>query len=382
MPARICICDDDPVVGELLQRELQAGGFDVQEPLSNVEQAMGWLSLDPPDVLILDLNMPVGGGLDLLGWLGAHRMLDRTRVLMLTGEADAFYIDQARQGGASGYLTKPVQPGHVTAKVRRLLDDPGVRWIDDYTTVSAPRTAEQAPPRAEPARAHILSVEDVACTQQLVGLFLDGAGYDVDHASSGSEALAATAARAYDLILMDLRLPDIDGLEVVRRIRRSEGAHRTPILALSADALPEHVRLARLAGVDAHLAKPFTSVTLRAAVLAHLAPAPPTLDRLNPVVAEMARTYGDSAVRSLLAALLSQLDGFPAAPAAPVELEHSAHAAKGAAASMGFDAIASACGELERSCREGAGVEQPFRRAAEACHRGRRDIEACLKAAA
>ena len=171
MAARICICDDDPVVSELLQRELSAAGFDVQEPLSGVEQAMGWLELDAPDVLILDLNMPVGGGLDLLAWLGARRLLDRMRVLMLTGEADSFYIDRARQLGASGYLTKPVQPGHVTAKVRRLLGDPGVRWIDDYTTLSAP---QKAPATAAPARAHILSVEDVACTQQLVGLFLDG----------------------------------------------------------------------------------------------------------------------------------------------------------------------------------------------------------------
>ena len=380
MSARICICDDDPVVGELLQTELTTAGFDVQEPLSGAEQAMGWLEIEPPDVLILDLNMPVGGGLDLLDWLGARRMLDRTRVLMLTSEADTFFIDRARQLGASGYLTKPVRPGGVTAKVRRLLGDPGIRWIDDYTTLSAP-TSAPAPVAASP-RAHILSVEDVACTQQLVGLFLDGGGYAVDHASSGFEALAATAARRYDLILMDLRLPDIDGLEVVRRIRRAEGARRTPIVAVSADALPEHVRTARLAGVDAHLAKPFTSAALRAAVDAHLTSAPPSLDRLNPTVAEMARTYGEPAVRSLLQSLLVQLDRFPAAPAPPAELAHSAHAARGAAASMGFEAIASACDELERSCRDGAAFDQPFRRAAEACDRGRRDITACLKAAA
>ena len=187
--------------------------------------------------------------------------------------------------------------------------------------------------------------------------------------------------RRYDLILMDLRLPDIDGLEVVRRIRRSEGAHRTPILALSADALPEHMRLSRLAGVDAHLAKPFTSASLRAAVEAHLAAAAPALDRLNPTVAEMARTYGEPAVRSLLQALLTQLDRFPAAPAAPSDLANSAHAAKGAAASMGFEAIASACGDLERSCLDGAPVDLSFRRAADACDRARRDITACLKAA-
>jgi HPt (histidine-containing phosphotransfer) domain-containing protein len=153
-------------------------------------------------------------------------------------------------------------------------------------------------------------------------------------------------------------------------------------VALSADAMPEHQRLSRLAGVDAHLAKPFTSATLRAAVEAHLAPAPPTLDALNPVVAGMARTYGEPAVRSLLQSLLAQLDRFPGSAIARAELAHRAHAARGAAASMGFGAIASACGELERSCRDGDVVDQPFRRAAEACDRGRRDIEACLQAAA
>ncbi len=385
MPARICICDDDPVVAELLQTELAAAGFDVQEPLCGVEQAMGWLALDPPDVLILDLNMPVGGGLDLLGWLGARGLLDRTRVLMLTGEADTFYIDRARRLGASGYLTKPVAPGSVTAKVRRLLGDPGVRWIDDFTTLSTagPAAAPASVRAAAPARARLLSVEDVACTQQLVGLFLNGCGYTVDQASSGAEALSLAAAHRYDLILTDLRLPDIDGLEVVRRIRRSEGPRRAAIVALSADALPEHVRTARLAGVDAHLAKPFTSAALRAVVEAHLPVVAPTVETLNPVVAEMARTYGEPAVRSLLQSLLTQLDRFPQAPApAADDMAHRAHAAKGAAASMGFEAIASACGELERSCREGAAFDQPFRRAAEACDRVRRDIAACLKHAA
>ncbi len=376
MAARICICDDDPVVGDLINAELRAGGFDVQEPLSSPEQAMGWLALDPPDILILDLNMPVGGGLDLLAWLNGEGLLHRTRVLMLTGEAEAWYIDRARQLGASGYLVKPVKPGRIAAKVRRLLDDPGVRWIDDFTTLSAPEPVAPAPPRPR-----ILSVEDVACNQQLVRLFLDESGFAVDQAASGAEALAAAAARRYDLILMDLRLPDLGGLEVVRRLRRAEATQHTPIVALSADALPEHVSQARQAGVDAHLAKPFTSAALRAAVESHLAAAVSPWERLNPVVADMARTYGDPAVRSLLSSFLNQLDQMPSTPAPASELEHRAHAAKGAAASLGFQTVAAACDALEHSCRTGAAPDAPHRRAAEACARVRRDIQACLQAA-
>jgi CheY-like chemotaxis protein len=105
----------------------------------------------------------------------------------------------------------------------------------------------------------VLLAEDHPVNQRVVALILEPLGVDLVIVGDGAEAIEAEAAGAYDLILMDLHMPNVDGLTATRTIRASEaqrGAGRTPIVALTADALAEHVAASRAAGADFHLAKP------------------------------------------------------------------------------------------------------------------------------
>jgi CheY-like chemotaxis protein len=116
----------------------------------------------------------------------------------------------------------------------------------------------------DPARplARILVVDDLDLNRELVRTLLEASGYSVEEAPSGAEAVTAAAGRPFDLILMDLQMPVLDGLGAAREIRSLEmarGRPRTPIVALSANALPEHVSGARAAGMDDHLAKPISA---------------------------------------------------------------------------------------------------------------------------
>lgn len=396
MPARVCICDDDPVIGQLLHLDLAAAGFSDTTALSTTAAAIEHLTAAAPDILLLDINMPGGGGLDLLAYMRTQGLLADTRVLMLTGEDDTWFMERAKGMGASGYLTKPVDTRQLMAKIHRLLADPQVRWIDDLSILTSPgltvaRRREEAaaatvaaPAAVEPARSRILSVEDVACNQQLVTLFLEAERYAVDQVQGGLDALAAIAAKQYDLMLLDLRLPDLDGLEVVRRVRAGErDGRRLPIVAVTADVLPERLAEAQAAGVDDHVTKPFTSATLRGVVARHCGqPGPASLESLNPIVADLAQTYGKATVESLLRALMVQLAKLDddASPTEP--LEDAAHAIKGAAASLGFTLVSTACLELEDACRAGKVVAPPLRRASEACERASRQIASCLAQAA
>ena len=105
----------------------------------------------------------------------------------------------------------------------------------------------------------VLLAEDHPVNQRVVALILEPLGVHLTIVGDGAEAIEAEAAGRYDLILMDLHMPNVDGLTATRTIRASQaerGARRTPIVALTADALAEHVTASRAAGADFHLAKP------------------------------------------------------------------------------------------------------------------------------
>jgi CheY-like chemotaxis protein len=94
-----------------------------------------------------------------------------------------------------------------------------------------------------------------------VQLLLEPAGVELTSVENGAEAVEALAAGSFDLVLMDMQMPVMDGLTAIRAIRATE-TRRTPIWALSANALPEHVRASAEAGADGHLTKPISAEAL------------------------------------------------------------------------------------------------------------------------
>ncbi len=126
--------------------------------------------------------------------------------------------------------------------------------------------AEMLPPA--PGRSlRVLVADDVAANRMVARAMLVAAGHRVDSAADGAEALAAVERDSYDVVLMDVQMPVMDGLEATRRIRALDGARqRVPVLAVTASALPEQVAACRAAGMDGHLAKPIDRESLLAAV--------------------------------------------------------------------------------------------------------------------
>ncbi len=142
-----------------------------------------------------------------------------------------------------------------------------------WFAVTLPPSAVPVAPPSPPARpgaaraARILVVEDIDINQRLAVALLEAAGHAVDVASDGVQAVAAVAAGPYDLVLMDVQMPGMDGVTATRLIRGSAGPHRdVPIVAMTANVFPEQVRAFREAGMDGHLGKPLNRAQLHAAV--------------------------------------------------------------------------------------------------------------------
>ena len=123
--------------------------------------------------------------------------------------------------------------------------------------VSSPAPSPAASPEPDCGPLRLLMVDDTAMNRELVKLMLGPAGFLIEEASGGAEGVRAAMAKPFDLILMDVRMPGIDGLEATRRIRASGGANcRTPILALTADVHPDTSLACHAAGMNDVLTKP------------------------------------------------------------------------------------------------------------------------------
>jgi CheY-like chemotaxis protein len=131
------------------------------------------------------------------------------------------------------------------------------------TVIAAPRTGK--PATARPLR--ILVVDDTPMNRDIARSFLRMAGHEVLLAEDGAGAVEFAAAGNLDVVLMDVRMPKMDGLEATRRIRALQGSvGRVPIVALTAQVFAEQIEACCQAGMDSHLAKPFTQESLLAAV--------------------------------------------------------------------------------------------------------------------
>ncbi len=142
-------------------------------------------------------------------------------------------------------------------------------WFEIELATATRKRASRNPSTSEdngrPVR--ILLVEDLPMNQELACAILRRTGHFVDVAGDGIEAVAAAQTNAYDVILMDIQMPRMDGVTAARRIRELPGpARHTPIIAMTANALPAQIRAFRKAGMDDYVAKPFKQQDLHEAI--------------------------------------------------------------------------------------------------------------------
>jgi CheY-like chemotaxis protein len=117
-------------------------------------------------------------------------------------------------------------------------------------------------------RIQVLVAEDTATGRAVIREHLDGEGFELIFAEDGAQAVALTRERAFDVILMDLRMPVMDGMEAIRTIRADEGGRtRTPIVVVSANDSAADMRASHEAGADAHVSKPVRRMDIVGVVL-------------------------------------------------------------------------------------------------------------------
>jgi signal transduction histidine kinase/CheY-like chemotaxis protein/HPt (histidine-containing phosphotransfer) domain-containing protein len=267
-PFSILYIEADPL-NLALMREVVATLDDVE--LVDAVDARTGLALAEehrPDLIVLDINLPGHDGPGVLNRLKRLTETANIPVLALSAGATPAEAERGLQAGFFHYRAKPRDLNEfieavldVMASIRAATQAPA----GAAEPASVRRSQAAAPGSTHPLQ--VLVVDDSAMNREIAAAFLHQAGHDVSFATSGIEAVAAAAANDFDVILMDVRMPGMDGLEATRRIRMLLGPRgQVPVVALTAQAFADQIEACRTAGMQGHVAKPFDEKVLLDAV--------------------------------------------------------------------------------------------------------------------
>jgi len=222
----------------------------------------------PFDVVVLDYHMPEVDGLGLLSRLRAQGGA-LPAILLLTSVDTPEVARGGRELGVEEYLVKPARRVELQAALRAAIARHRMKPLGKPPVLRAVEAAKAEPanpvaPTASPTGRRVLLAEDNLVNQRVALLLLQKRGYNVTVVADGRQAVDAYRRERFDVVLMDVQMPEMDGLEAlqaIRTIERSSGL-RTPIIAVTAHAMAEDRDRCEAAGMDAYLTKPLSSARL------------------------------------------------------------------------------------------------------------------------
>lgn len=369
---RILVVDDNNMSREVLYRTIIALGGNVDMADSgkktlelvakHAEQGMLY------DVILMDLSMPLLDGLGTAAIINKMPLLKMPAIIMVT----AFGRDEVGENQFTGdplycdFLTKPVTPKQIFEAIVQATSDSAV-------VLAAPQPKATLLPLTD---LKLLVVEDNEINRQIAFELLTGMGAEVILASGGIEGVekVVNATETFDVVIMDIQMPDIDGLEATRRIRVDQRFAALPILAMTANASQEDREDCLAAGMTDHIGKPIDidevvqriltlvgrKTNVSSALSNTIQPEPlannveaigVVLKRFNGKVElyeRMLAAFADN-MKVYLDKLLEQDNNLDAAKIL--------HSIKGLAGTMGAKGLADTASELEKHCKNKAILE-------------------------
>ncbi len=399
--ARILIVDDNAATRRALRHQIDSWGMKTEDA-SNGAQAIGVLRDasgrgEPYDIAIIGRSLPDMDGMELARAVKSE--IPGVSTVLMTSIGDPCDIEGALKSGILGFLNKPVRQSQLYDFIATVKGTPSGAPVAGR--------ARRAPRAANRFNADILLTEDNPVNQDVARMMLEALGCRVDLATNGLEVLRALKEKRYDLVFMDVQMPEMDGFETTGRIREKErsaqeggkgAAGRMPVIALTANAMEGDREQCMSAGMDDYLSKPFSQAQLCAALKKWLpaekagdgaffppgeavkmdlgccpepagsgvAPAPvvdqSVLDGIRALQKPGAPDILGRVIENYLKTAPELLRNLRSAVTAggPEEIRKTSHTLKSGSANLGAVALSERCKELELKGRSGDIGDAPF----------------------
>jgi two-component system, sensor histidine kinase and response regulator len=361
----ILVVDDNPTNIRILEKTLLQWGMKPilanggQEAIAALQNAK--VQGSPPHLMLLDAQMPGMDGFTLMENLKMHPELPMATVMMLTSGGQRGDARRCQELGISAYLTKPVRQWELREAMIKVL---GAKQEGGDTAYLVTRHSLRETRR----RLHILLAEDNAINREVAVRLLTKRGHSVAVAEHGKQAVTAFQEGTFDMILMDVQMPEMDGFEAtaaIRRLEKDSGTH-VPIIAMTAHAMKGDRERCLAAGMDEYISKPIAIEELikvtegiagsSAKASAPTEPLPETFDR----AAALARVGGDENLLFDLAKMFStegpkRLASLRTAleDADASALRRAAHSMKGSVSTFAARRATEAAAKLEELAQTG-----------------------------
>ena len=375
---RMLIVDDNQTNRRILREMLAAEGIKVDE-VATAAEGLEALRRVRYDLAILDVQMPDMDGFQLATAVRADKKLKGTNLLMLTSAGQRGDGERCRELGIRGYLTKPISRSDLLEALGTVLagspEEAGTPDVVTRHTIAESRTTLR-----------VLLAEDNPVNQQVAVAMLVKRGHEVHVSNNGREAVQAVQDRDYDVVLMDIQMPEMDGFEATHAIRGLPKGKDLPIIGLTAHALSGERERCLSHGMTDYLAKPFKGHDLFALVEGTATPkaaaAPPPETLAPPVDLEgfrmtLREAGAEQALYSIVDTFVRQAPDRLAALAAATatgsgaDMAKAAHVFRGASATIGARELAELLERIETSARAGEiqDAQDTFERVSPITHR-------------
>ncbi|HXM94781.1 MAG TPA: response regulator [Candidatus Dormibacteraeota bacterium] len=276
---RVLSVDDNPTNLFVLREQLNSWGLR-NDSSSSAADALKRLRAaqsagDPYHIAILDQQMPTMDGEELARTIKADAKLKNTVLVLLTSNGVRGDAVRMKEAGFSAYLTKPSCESQLRNVLVTMWGNqkraPSAQFVTRHSVAEGQATIFPGEPAQPISRARVLIVEDNAVNQLVAARMLEKLGCRVDVAANGREAVEMVDLLPYDAIFMDCQMPEMDGFEATREIRRRErsSVHR-PIIAMTANATQGDRERCLDAGMDDYISKPMRKADLTEALERHL----------------------------------------------------------------------------------------------------------------
>ena len=267
---RVLLVDDNKANLMALHHQLRRWQMRTFEAESGAAALAMLSESEPFDLVLLDRMMPEMDGLELARRIRSFSNSKKLPIILLSSVGVTDSLMRSKAAGIQATLNKPARNSQLHDAILRTLWDSGRATKPEPTVKPGSPSGTLPVPLGRDYPLRILMAEDFPVNQRITSLILKKIGYHADIVTNGREAVDAVKAGNYDLLLMDLQMPEMDGLEASREIRRLEAAAGKQtgiyIIALTADAMADDREKCMSAGMDDYLTKPLSFQALQAAL--------------------------------------------------------------------------------------------------------------------